>query len=86
MTTNKSKRAWLIAVIAFLPILGAPTPATAAGTPAERWASRKPEGSFDSAKSSIALEWCIARQIESPRVGTHKQDSLGDRDVIQAPR
>ena len=58
----------------------ASSPATAGDSLIDRWANREVQGTFDSAKSSLALEWCIARQLPFPSVihgeGMTEIDSL----------
>jgi len=51
-----------------LAMLIAGQPALANDTPADRWANRQAEGPYSSPKSSLALEWCIARQLAFPTI------------------
>jgi hypothetical protein len=80
MSQKRSKRSCasglIIAAIIILPA----TSATAGDSLIDRWANRQVQGAFDTPKSSLALEWCIARQLPYPTVihgeGITEIDSL----------
>jgi len=57
-----------IASAVILSTLAMSTAATAGNNIVDRWNNREIKGPYASAKSSLALEWCVARQMPFPTV------------------